>query len=80
MTWDLARNVRHPVGMDLFWLIHGTMPFDLRVARLKRVRLATRAKLARAQLIVEGLRAELAHIDGALADYLGKPDMLGDKQ
>jgi hypothetical protein len=67
-------------GMDVYWLIHGTMPFDERVARLKRARLAVREKLARAQLIVEGLTADLAHIDGALADYLGKPDMLGGKQ
>jgi hypothetical protein len=67
-------------AMDVYWLIHGTLPFDQRIARLKRARLATRAKLAEAQLVVEGLRADLAHIDGALADYLGKPDMLGGKQ
>lgn len=67
-------------AMDVYWLIHGTMPFMERVARLKRARLAVRARLAQAELVVEGLRADLHHIDGALADYLGKPDMLGGKQ
>jgi hypothetical protein len=66
--------------MDVYWLIHGTMPFAERVARLKRARLSVQGRLAQAELVVEGLRADLAHIDGALADYLGKPDMLGGKQ
>ena len=66
--------------MDKYWLIHGTLPFEKRIAGLRRARISTRAKLDEARLVVDGLRAELAHIDGAFADYLGKPDMLGGKQ
>ena len=66
--------------MDVYWLIHDTMPYPERVTRLKRAQLSVRAELAEAQLIVEGLTADLAHIDGAIADYLGKPDMLGGRQ
>lgn len=60
--------------MDLVWLIHGTMPLRFRIGRLRRARALIRERLADAEIRVEGLRADLERIGGALADYGGPYD------
>lgn len=61
---------------EVTWIVYSKVRLPRRIARLRRARRLYRERLADAQMIVEGLRADLARIDNALADCA----MLSGKQ